>query len=88
MTLAPKTNPKPTIQMEAKTKAKELVEKMTENFPYDFDAARDHAKACAIICVDEILNSYKKNLEEGRVDFITHNPIDYWQQVKAEIEKL
>lgn len=40
------------------------------------------AKLCAIICVDELINEEKmwKNGEP--------NPDYYWQQVKAEINKL
>ena len=37
------------------------------------------AKKCAIVCVDEILNSYRKLLPSSRT---------YWEQVKQEIEKL
>ena len=38
----------------------------------------EHAKQCALICVDEILNSV----------FVQNNTFNYWQEVKQEIEKL
>jgi len=42
-----------------------------------------HAKECAIKCVDEILNEIDWH------DFETPNEqINYWQQVKQEIEKI
>jgi hypothetical protein len=47
-----------------------------------------YTKQCALIAVDEIINSYTNNLQELHIDFIDHNPIDYWQQVKQEIKKL
>jgi hypothetical protein len=59
-----------------KEKAKELVDK--------FDGVglqmRNEAIACALICVDEILNinSVDKDIELS----------DYWNEAKAEIEKL
>lgn len=40
------------------------------------------AKDCALICVDEIIQSYDtKNL-------IYPKEVNYWQEVKKEIEKL
>jgi len=62
--------------MTPKDKAKELVDK--------FDGVglqmRNEAIACALICVDEILNinSVDKDIELS----------DYWNEVKEEIKKL
>ena len=74
--------------MTPKEKAEELVDKMYFSRRYDDtenyipQRAYDHAKECALIAVDEILNalSYKvsSNFEE----------IQYYIEVKQEIEKL
>jgi len=59
-----------------KEKAKELVDK--------FDGVglqmRNEAIACALICVDEILNI---NSVDNDIELS-----DYWNEAKAEIEKL
>lgn len=67
--------------MNAKEKAFELFNKM-----YNVDCNDDyhemqyeHAKSCAIIAVDEILSLCWGGNEVG---------INYWKQVKTEIEKL
>jgi hypothetical protein len=61
--------------MSAKEKAKELVEKFDEILTYLESKAK--AKQCALIAVDELLL------------LITYQPtIDYWNEVKQEIEKL
>jgi hypothetical protein len=79
--------------MDAKLKAKELVEKFMQlvycysgsgmlTNSYDDDIAKQNAKACAIICVDEIMKSYEEtNSHHGSV-------YEYWQSVKTEIQKL
>ena len=68
--------------MTPKEKAKELVDrflgikKINPNAitrPYNWQ----DAKQCALICVDEILNTILYDIE-----------IPYWQEVKQEIEKL
>jgi hypothetical protein len=66
--------------MEAKEKAKELVDKMLA--VYDID---NIAIDCALIAVDEIIEVLVE-LSEGKFTFI-HN-VEYWQEVKREIEKL
>ena len=38
-----------------------------------------HAKQCAIICVEEMIQT----MEPGYI-----SPVNYWQKVKTEIEKL
>lgn len=70
--------------MTPKEKAKELFDKFfnpeLSNFLF---GVLDHeqAKQCALIAVDEILNSP----QDGYVHFA--RVIKYWQQVKTEIEK-
>jgi hypothetical protein len=44
------------------------------------------AKQCALIAVDEIINVCLPSSEYGGV--ITDATIEYWQEVKQEIEKL
>jgi hypothetical protein len=60
--------------MEAKEKAKQLVEKMLNEQSYTEDLY--DAKKCALICVDELIN-YSKEWDK-----------DYWHAVKREIIKL
>jgi hypothetical protein len=65
--------------MEAKIKAKELVEKMINTYDTTSDFVYNStAKECALIAVDEILNLDDFSIE-GR---------EYWREVKQEIEKL
>ena len=64
--------------MTAQDKAKELVNKYLQIY----DGRVPQAKQCALIAVDEILNNYYKN------HFQTGKKIDYWHDVKSEIEKL
>lgn len=63
--------------MTPENKAKELVDKY-----WDITISMDEldytsAKQCALIAVDEILNV-----------LFQHHKIDYWKQVKEEIEKM
>lgn len=64
--------------MTAKEKAKELI----DSFGGTHDVGRSHA----IICVDEILN----NLESLHTIFMSEytRVVNYWKEVKQEIEKL
>ena len=69
--------------MEAKDKAKELFNKLLktdEKCTYSFVGDKV-AKQCALIAVEEILNSI------GGI-FETYEERKYWQEVKQEIEKL
>jgi len=70
--------------MEAKERAEELFNKyciyLRAGLLYD-DEAREDAKQCAIIAVDEIINSVDN---EHVADIFN----DYWIDVKAEIEKI
>ncbi len=65
--------------MTAKEKAIDLVNK----FLQIYDGRVPQAKQCALICVDEILESHYKVLV-GVMPKVS----DYWQEVKQEINKL
>jgi hypothetical protein len=68
--------------MTPKEKAKELFDKMymvddpMGNYPMCFDTA----KQCALIAIDEVID----NIED---DYM-HYELDWWQEVKQEINKL
>jgi hypothetical protein len=57
--------------MTPKEKAMEIAMK------FDKKGETDNAKQCALICVDEILNTILYDIE-----------IPYWQEVKQEISRL
>jgi hypothetical protein len=73
--------------MTPKEKANELVNRyaiyLRANLMYDEDAEED-AKQCALIAVDEILEDNVDDMSEELFDI----RIEYWQEVKQEIEKL
>jgi hypothetical protein len=77
--------------MEAKIKANELLDKMYYSGRYDDKEdyipamAWERAKQCALITVDEIIES---NPYECDAIEILHSNIFYWEQVKQEIDKL
>jgi len=68
--------------MELKQKAKELVDRF---IPFTDGMTRteevENAKQCALICVDEMIRVFK--LEEASQELI-----EWWKEVKQEIEKL
>jgi hypothetical protein len=71
--------------MSPKEKARELFEKHYEVFICDEDehylvAAKRIAKECAFISVDEIL--------KNDTIFLYVHHLDFWKQVKHEIEKI
>jgi hypothetical protein len=67
--------------MTPKEKAKELFDKFS-NVPLLDDY---EAKQCALIAVDEILNLMINNF---KWDINYNGNIEYWQQVKQEIQAL
>ena len=78
-----------------KEKAKELVEKMyfsrryKDNENYIPKEAWIHAKECALIAVDEIIDTYTQEKNNGYIFYrVLDKIILYWQEVKQEIEKL
>ena len=66
-----------------KEKAKELVDKMYVGFFNDLYTYK--AKQCTLIAVDEIINTL--SIEPIRVNN-KYQTLNYWQEVKQEIEKL
>jgi hypothetical protein len=81
--------------MEPKLKAKELIEKMnvihyvklggknTNSKGLPVSMHDDQIKQCALIAVDEIIESHYKLLSGVKTSIYK-----YWQEVKQEIEKL
>jgi len=75
--------------IEAKEKAKELVEKLAQELwdkPYNklFRLSKSAIKQCALIAVDEILEAFKQVNSIYKLYPVLH----YWQEVRDEIEKL
>jgi hypothetical protein len=66
--------------MTPKEKADELIRKMTVDFSIEFE----QSKLCALIAVDEILDVDCFDMSEEHFD----NHIEYWKEVKQEINKL
>ncbi len=73
--------------MTPKEKAKELVDKFIEP-TMEFDELdgyvedKDNAKQCALIAVDEVIEALHEHHWQNRLI------INYWEEVKHEIEKL
>ena len=73
--------------MTPKEKAEELINMFSPHAKnwdcfYDIPLDENHAKHCALIAVDEILEDYEDfpyKIQVGK---------EYWQEVKQEIEKL
>ena len=61
-----------------------LMHTHTENNDYGIN--KDLAKQCALIAVDEILKSNPTKVTENAVWFKLN--IEYWQEVKQEINEL
>tara|TARA_R110000796_G_scaffold248641_2_gene375585 strand:+ start:21 stop:263 length:243 start_codon:yes stop_codon:yes gene_type:complete len=80
--------------MTSKDKAKELVDKYEkENYHTTMPECENiNAKLSALICVDEIMNSYPTTVEtfnNGRGLNIVHaDNRKYWKEVRNEINKL
>ena len=66
--------------MTPKEKAEELVAK----FEWYCEEVMEYQKDCALIAVDEILKSNPYEVSKTDMD----SNIEYWQEVKQEIEKL
>ena len=63
-----------------KEKAEELVNKCDETL--EFSTPQRFARKCALIAVDEIIDALDFNQWQNA------KQIDYWKEVKQEIEKL
>lgn len=73
--------------MKPEEKAQELIETFQKEIPdylYQGRVLDQAAKACAIICVDEIIDSWEED-GNSRLDAPI---IAYWQSVKEAIQKL
>ena len=69
--------------MEAKEKARDLLKNM-----YDNGIDWEIAKECALIAVDEILNSNPCIEDYGGDGWILVDDSEYWKEVKEEIKRL
>lgn len=87
--------------MTPKDKAKELVVKYSnlkskfnysdpEGLPYVLNGIliNSSAKQCALIAVDEILKALQVPPIENKGHVLYDSQIDYWQEVKQEIERI
>lgn len=73
--------------MKAKNKAKELLDRYAPLAKYwdcynDEPLEENNAKQCALIAVNEILDS-RPEITDSQIEYQ-----NYWQEVKKEIEKL
>lgn len=69
--------------MTPKEKAFELIDKYSLLVPIEFGGMdKNLAKQCALIAVDEIINSRKEHLVQS-IKFY-----EYWTEVKKEVERL
>lgn len=74
---------KQTFQKKYKEKAFELIDKYSLLVPIEFGGMdKNLAKQCALIAVDEIINSRKEHLVQS-IKFY-----EYWTEVKKEVERL
>ena len=76
--------------MNAKYKAKELVERYLDIIPFNdnelseeemYEVQLSIAKRCAIICVDEMLDCNSTCVD-------SEDEFEFWKEVKLEINKL
>lgn len=82
--------------MTPKEKAKELLEKFIEptkipNVKGIWENDLDTAKQCALICVDEIsiLQVLRSTKLASKIDgYFESDSLEYWEEVKKEIELL
>lgn len=82
--------------MTPKEKAIELVDKFVDfvncwdnNGEANYTQAYEYAKQCALIAVDETIRTLNEDIRDIDVrGNILLDLIDYWREVKTEIEKL
>lgn len=71
------------MEMTPKEKAFELIDKYILLVPIEFGGMdKNLAKQCALIAVDEIINSRKEHLVQS-IKFY-----EYWTEVKRRLERL
>jgi len=72
--------------MTPKEKAIDLVEDMHDAPEMGYN---EHAKQCALIAVEEIMNFMEKDDKESETCYWANHPtLSYWYKVKQEIEAL
>ena len=71
--------------MEPKEKAEELVDKFIQYTPADSEFEYPYAKQCALIAVNEIINS---NPHSNPLNTEVYSTMEWWLEVKKEIIKL
>lgn len=71
--------------MKPEEKAEYLIEKFIQYTPADENIEYEYAKQCALIAVNEIINS---NPHSNPLNTEVYSTMDWWQEVKQEIEKL
>lgn len=77
-----------TLETSAAKKAKELINKFMRFTPAEEEYEYPYAKACALICVDEIIDTWKWMTHlSGAKSKAAKGIINYWQEVKSFIEK-
>lgn len=83
--------------MTPKEKAHELVERFLcvddneDLFCDECGMSEKAAKLCALIAVDEILKAIPNeylDVWQGEANMVINEDIEYWQEVKTEIQKL
>ena len=76
--------------MTPKEKAKELVDKFKLKHKFFTDSfIKTTAKQCALIAVDEIIEFMEvDNFDSNTCYWANHSKMQYWQEVKQEIENL
>ena len=72
--------------MTPREKSKELVDKFIYLLPCEGLTTTQTPIDCALISVDEIIDSYTKEKSYGYI--VSDKIISYWEQVKEEIKKL
>ena len=72
-------------QMTPEYKAEILVDKFVKYTPADSELEYPYAKECALIAVNEIINS---NPHSNPLNTEVYSTMEYWLEVKKEIEKL
>ena len=73
--------------MTPKEKAKDLYNKFLRYVPAEEEFEHEYSKQCALLAVEEIIpivNSYENALSASQQS----NYLEYWYEVKKEIEKL
>jgi hypothetical protein len=68
--------------MTPKEKAEEIYTKFVR-----MESHCDDAQECALIAVDEILNNFG-NLTDGKQHYCAYATVQYYKEVKQEIEQL